>query len=1032
MPSLRALSLSLLTAALCAQGERTQSERPPEEFQLAIGLLQRGLFDEAAVKFTAFLEQQPKHALVPEAFYRRGLCQIESKRPKEAIADLQQALARGGTSFRLLAECRYRLAGLFEQAGQHGPAAEQFGLLATSVPADHYLLAAARFGEGEAWREAKDDGKAAAAFAAAVTAATGERANYKFPALYQLGFAQLRQQDLAAAVTTFAAAAEAAADDAGRGECWYLSGDARLRQRDFDGAEAAFRRALAVRGEFADDAAYGLGFVQSGRGDAKAAAAAFAAVVSEHAQSPLAASARLEWARALYQDQRAADAQRELQPLLTAGGPEALQQQARELAGLCALATGAGAGAVAALREALQGAAPAERPRLSFALGEALANLQRYDEALAAYDSVPDEAPAELRGDARYGASFVLHALGRHAESQQRAEAVLQLAPPHRLAAEARLAVAENQFAQQQYEAAEAGYAVLVEGPHAAVAAWKLAWCRYLRGDHREAAKRFAAIAAGKSAEAEEALAMAALAALEAGAADEALQTADRYRARYRDGAFVDRTERVAAKVLQQRGELAAAQQRLANAARISKQRGAEAEALTDTVEQAELSYRSGDYQAAAALFTGLAEREDAIGARARMGLCWCAFELGDEAVCAERLTAAKAHPAFAAERAGWLELSSALHHRTKDWPAAIADAQQFLADFATSPKALAMRYALGVAQARSGDATAARTTLAALAQVADAPRPDRVQYELAWACRHGGAEAEALAAFAACAAATEDAELRGECQLHLGTAALSRQDLAAARPLLEAVTGGHQPAARYRLAFAEFEAAGADPKLLAVARDRFLQVAAVPGELSGEARYLAGECCHRLGDDRAAVAHLQQLLQQEPTHARAVLARLRLGESALRLGDAAAVVAALEPLRSAERGANALERADQARVHLWLGRARLLQQDHAAAEALLAKVLELSDGALAAEAQFRIGESRLARGALNAAAEAFVALPILYAEPEWVRRGLLEAGRTYQLLQQPDKAQRFWRELIERHPDTAEAKAAAELLPKN
>jgi TolA-binding protein len=201
-----------------------------------------------------------------------------------------------------------------------------------------------------------------------------------------------------------------------------------------------------------------------------------------------------------------------------------------------------------------------------------------------------------------------------------------------------------------------------------------------------------------------------------------------------------------------------------------------------------------------------------------------------------------------------------------------------------------------------------------------------------------------------------------------------------------------------------------------------------VPGELAGEARYLCGECCHRLGDDRAAVDHLQQLLQQEPQHPRAVLARLRLGESGLRLDQADVVVQALEPLRTDDQ----LDRADRARVHLWLGRARLRQQDHATAEQLLAKVLELSDGALAAEAQFRIGESRVGRGALHAAAEAFVALPILYAEAEWVRRGLLEAGRTYQQLQQPDKAQRFWRELIERHPDSAEAKNAAGLLSKN
>ena len=1023
MPSLRPVALTLLTAALTAQ-----SERPPEGFQLAIGLLQRGLFEEAAEKFTSFLQQQPQHALVAEAHYRRGLCRIEGKDVDGAIADLQQALARGGSGFRLLPECRYRLGGLLEGQRQHAAAAEQFESLAKALPAGHYLLAAAWFGAGEACRELARDDAAAAAFTAAAQAAAGEQRQYLFPALYQLGFAQSRQQQLAAAAATFAQAAAAAADDAGRGECWYLAGDAQLRARDFDAAEAALQRASELRSEFADDACYGLGFVASGRGDAAAAAAAFAVVIARHAQSPLVPSARLERARALYQAKQAATAEQELKTLLGGDLPAALQQQAQELLGLCSLATGAGEAAVTALQQALQNADPAERPRLSFALGEALANLQRWDEALAAYDAVPDAAPAELRGDARYGASFVLHALARHQESIARAEVVLQLAPPHRLAAEARLAIAENRFALQQYAAAEADYEALRSGPHAVIAQWKLAWCHYLRGDHRDAAARFGAIAEGNGAEAEEALAMQSVAWLEAGAGDEALQAADRYRARHRDGAFVDRTERVAAKVLRQRGDLAGAQQRLQRAAQAAERSGAVAAALTDTVEQAELSYQQGDYQGAAATFARLSERDDAIGARAGMGLAWCAFELGDDAGTAARLDAVAAHPAIAGEREGWLELRSALQHRQQDWPAAITTAQAFVSEFPTSPKLLAMRYALGIAQARAGRHAEARATLTALAGEPAAPRPDRIHYELAWVLRAAGDEPAALRAFAEVVARSEDAELLGEARLHLGTAALAAAELPRARELLEAVTGSHQPTARYRLAFAEFTAAGAEPALLAQARDRFLQVAAVPGELAGEARYLAGECCHRLGDDRAAVGHLQQMLGEHPEHPRATLARLRLGQSALAIGAADVVVQALEPLRTAE----GVEVADRARVHLWLGRARLLQQDATAAEALFVKVQELSDGALAAEAQFRIGEARSQRGDLRGAAEAFVALPILYAEPEWVRRGLLEAGRSYRQLQQPDKATRFFRELIDKHPDSAEAKQASELLAKD
>jgi TolA-binding protein len=256
---------------------------------------------------------------------------------------------------------------------------------------------------------------------------------------------------------------------------------------------------------------------------------------------------------------------------------------------------------------------------------------------------------------------------------------------------------------------------------------------------------------------------------------------------------------------------------------------------------------------------------------------------------------------------------------------------------------------------------------------------------------------------------------------------ALERKDLDGARALLSKVQGSHRGRALYRLGFAEFEAAGTDQKKLAAARDLFGAIAAMPGEaLVPEALYLGAECCHRLGDARAAVQRLQQLLQASPQHERADRARLLLGECAVAIGDGNLAAPALEEfLRRPDR-----DRADQARGNLWLGRARMLRNEHDKAEAHLQKVTELSDGPLAAEAQFRIGEARRARGDLNGAADAFVKLPILYAHVEWVRRGLLQAGLVYQELKQPEKAQRFFQELVSQHGASDEAAAAKKHLP--
>ncbi|HEX5051434.1 MAG TPA: tetratricopeptide repeat protein [Planctomycetota bacterium] len=1023
--SVRALAaaLSLLAADLLT----AQSERPPESFQLALGLQQRGLHEEAVRQFTEFLRQEPRHALAAEANYRLATSQLELDQKDAAQKSLEQALRLGGDGFRWQPECRYRLGNLLEAAGKHRAAGEQFEALAAAVPADHYLLAAARYAEGEAWRELGDDQRAAAAFTAAAAAAVGERASFRFPALYQLGFAQMRQQQLAEAAVTFTQAAASAPDDAAKGECHYLCGDLLLRRSAYDAAERAFTKSLEFQGEFADDAAFGLGWVALGRGDAKAARRAFAAVVERHAESPLVNRAKLEIGRSLYGDKSYAEAERTLQPLLDGNVAEDVRQPARELIGLCALASGAGQQALDNLQKALAEAAPADRPRLSFALGEAFANLSRWQEALAAYEQVPADAPAELRGDALYGACFALHSLGRHQESLARATALRALQPRHRLADQATFAAAENLFALEKYAEAERDYEAVVELPaHRTKAQWKLAWCRYLRGDKTAAATRFAAIAAdAESPFTEEAMAMQSLASLEGGDADAALAVADRYRARYKTGKFLDRTERVAARVLRQKGDLAAAQKRLERAAAVATASGAADAAGGDVLEQAELAYLQGDYKAADPLFLQLAERGDATGARALAGRAWCAFELGDDAACAKLLGSARSHPAAAAEQPGLLELQSALHHRQKAWPEAIAVAKSFLEQFPKHSKAPAMRYALGTAQARNGEHAAARVTLEKLAADGGYERADRVYYELAWACRRCGDEPAALAAFGRVAADSKDEELAGEANLHLGAAALDAKDLAKARVLLRKVQGSHRGTALYRLGFAEFEAAGANTSpqdQLATARDLFGAIAAMPGEtLAGEALYLGAECCHRLGDLRGASQRLQQLLELDPKHARADRARLLLGECAVGLGDGNAAVPVLEEyLRGVDR-----ERTDEARAQLWLGRARMLRGEADKAEASLQRVTELSDGPLAAEAQFRLGENREQSGNLAGAADAYVKLPILYAHPEWVRLGLLHAGLVYERLAQPAKAQRFFRELVQQHAGSEEAKAA-------
>lgn len=1023
---------SLLFVALGASLAVAQNGRRPEDFQLAIGMQNRGLHEEAVRYLGKFVRENGQHQLVPEAYYRMAQSQIERQKTDAAIDALKKALQRGGQQFELRAEAWYRLGGLLQEKGDQDGARKQFAALRDGVADDHYLAAAANYALGETLRDLNQDESAAKAFGKAAALADGEQQGFRFPSFYQQGFAFLRLNRFEPAAKAFALARDVAPDNAAKGECSYLVGDARLRLEQYGPAQKAFEAARKIGGEFADDAQFGLGWVALGRDDRDGAVRAFGRLIERYQDSPFVGNARLERARCFYQAQQFEQAQQELRPLLADSG--ALQQEARELEGLCALASGKGQSAVKTLEQALAAAREEDKPRLSFALGEALSNLEQWGQALEAYRAVPQSAGADLYGDALYGACHALHELGRNPESIQCADAVLKLQPPHRSRVLAQLAIAENRFALREFTKAEPLYQELekVEA-HRRTAQWKLSWCRYLQGDKKAAAERFAKVAKDQQdPNAEEAMAMQVLALYESGATDPALQVADRYRARYQQGRFLARTERIAARVLRQRGDLGAAQRRLERAAAIARQQGGAEAGSADIAEQADLAYQQGDYEAADKLFAELTQRQDAVGARALAGRAWCAFELGNDEPCLQALQAAKKHPAAKDELAGLLELESALHHRRQEWPQAIQAARTFLQTYSKDPKAPMLRYALGVAMARNGDQKGAQDVLAALAAENSYSEPDRVVYELAWALRRGGDDQAALQQFAKVAEMTEDVELAGESRLFVGTDLLAQKPpkLAEARKLLEAVRGSHRKQALYRLGFAEFEAATGekpDKQLFAAARDHFTAIVQIEGEeLRHEALYLGAESCRRLGDAPGALQRAQLLLREANQHVRAPRARLVVGECALLANKPNDAIAPLERfLRDHDAQQDEVARADAARANLWLGKARLARRQHEQAERCFQNVTGLSDGALAAEAQFRLGESRAQRNDLNGAADAFVKIPILYAEAEWVRKGLLQAGLTYKRMNQPAKAKRFFAELLDKHKGSAEAKVA-------
>ncbi len=936
--------LVAMALPLCAQADRSA-----ERLDVAVGLIQRELHDEAAQELQRFLRESPEHRRAPEAEYRLGICREKLGAPELAIAAYEGALRRTpDPAWR--AECRYRLGGLLQGRKQYEAAARCFRQISEQEPSDHYLRVAALYAVGECLRDAGDDPAALTAFRAAAAADQDPRALHAVPALYQAGFVQMRAKEFAAARDLFAAAAARAPEHAAAAECRYLQGEAALRAQDLAGAEQAFA-AVADHKEVGARARAGLTRCTLAQARAQLAA-------NQHAQAT-------------------AIAQRGL-----AGAPGDLAIEFWEVQAQADLARGANPEAAAAYAQVVRLAADAER-----------------------------------RGRARYGECLARHRAGDHAGALAAADALLAQEPAHRLRPEAQLARGECLFAMARYDAAEAAFAAVPPGPLQRKAAFKRAWCSYLQHEHAQAAPRFAALVVDASAAdpiAEEALAMQALALLEAGQERLALQAADRYRARHPQGAFLARNERIAARALRRLGDLGAAQSRLEKAAALEAHAGRRSE---DELEQAEIAYQRGDFARARKAFATHAGAKDALGARANAGLAWCAFELGEDADCQRFLAQALAHPEAAAERANLLELATSLHHKAGRYDAAAASAREFLAAFPQHPHAGDLRLALGIALARGKHFDAARKVLEDPGSGAFT-RPDRAAYELAFVCKELGDRAAARRAFTSVLTTTKDPELAAEANLQLGLFAEAEQDAVTARKHFAAVTGKQLHEARYRLGASHFAGAEWQPALAA-----FDAVEA--GPMRGEALFLAGQCGLRLGQRETAGQRFGALLRESPEHPRAAAAQLAQGEAAVDQGQTDAAIAALEPyLRRTGVAAG-----DQARAQLALGKARLSRKEYAKAEAAFAAVTAQSDGGLAAAAQFLLGQSRRAQGDLAGAADAFVKLPILYTDPVHVPRGLLEAGRCYADLGQPAKAAKFWKELVERFPDSDCAREAKQKL---
>jgi len=109
------------------------------------------------------------------------------------------------------------------------------------------------------------------------------------------------------------------------------------------------------------------------------------------------------------------------------------------------------------------------------------------------------------------------------------------------------------------------------------------------------------------------------------------------------------------------------------------------------------------------------------------------------------------------------------------------------------------------------------------------------------------------------------------------------------------------------------------------------------------------------------------------------------------------------------------------------LGQGRLLAADGKWDEARgrLEQALDAGDGAVAAEAAYRLGEGYRTTGKAQDAVDMYLTAAYLTADSPWARRALVGAGQAFAALKQNDSAVIVYRKLLAMNgvePDLAEA----------
>jgi TolA-binding protein len=186
----------------------------------------------------------------------------------------------------------------------------------------------------------------------------------------------------------------------------------------------------------------------------------------------------------------------------------------------------------------------------------------------------------------------------------------------------------------------------------------------------------------------------------------------------------------------------------------------------------------------------------------------------------------------------------------------------------------------------------------------------------------------------------------------------------------------------------------------------------------TGSALSNLGRLAYDSGDFAASLRHYEKLSNDHPRMRQE--ARVGMGNAYLALGDAAK---ARESFAAAGTGSSDA-------VRLGIAKADLAEGRYDQAETVFRSIAQGNSSVTGAEAQYQLGLSQQLAGRCNDAVTSFAAVKVLFGAYESiVARSMLANSQCYESLNNRVEAQRILRQLADEYPNTEAGREAARLL---